>query len=105
MIKYDVTSIKKRKSLIGNSSYNVVTRREHSRGPASHSILPLLSEIGNLPHKHTIIRGCGHLPHFPFHLHDGQVPQAHCPLQLTNLQHRTDFFIYALKPMLNECGV
>lgn len=64
----------------------IVTRREHSRGTASHGILPLLGEIRNLPDKDAIICGCRQLPHFPLHLHDRQVPQTHSPLQLSNLQ-------------------
>lgn len=65
-----------------------VTRREHGGSAARHGVLPLLREIRDLPDKDAVVCGSRHLPHFPLHLHDGQVPQTHRPLQLTDLHRR-----------------
>ena len=88
---------------VGQSS--AVTGGEHGGGAAAHGVLPLLGEVGDLPHKDAVVCGRRHLPHLPLHLHDGQVPQTHRPLQLTDLQHRNTSVCESLlryAPTLNQ---
>lgn len=71
-------------------SHGALTGGEHGGGAARHGVLPLLGEIRDFPDEDAVVCGRGHVPHLPLHLHDGQVPQAHRPLQLADLQEHTE---------------